>query len=148
MSTVASGRDEEDSGITAAVNRVEQCLREAAATPGVVGGDDRQAVTSFEIGEIVHRLYRVRSGAAAPSEELRGNHRHVPVHPGDAHSVASNRPDGAGNMSAVVVLIAVERRVVVAVEVPPAHVVDVAIAVVVHAVNGIERVDEYVPPRS
>ena len=72
------------SGVAAAVDRIEQRLREAAAAPRIVRGDEIDAVARLQIDQVIERLHGVGGRAAAAAEELRRDHRHGPVHAGDA----------------------------------------------------------------
>ena len=111
-----------------------QGLRVAAAAPGVVGGHHVDA-GDLQVGEVVHGLDRVGGGAAVPSEELGREELDVPGHAGDADAVATAGADGPRHVGPVVVSRAVEDGVVAAVEVPPVHVVDEAVFVVVDTVG-------------
>src|SRR5687767_2757084 len=83
--------------------------------------------------------------AAARPQELARDQGDVPVDPGDAHPVSAARPYRSGDMRTVKVDVEVARttvvnRIVAVEEIPPVDVVRIAVAVIVHAVDGIEWV--------
>ena len=111
-------------------------VREGAPAPRVVHD---HGVHSDRVVDGVDRLGG-EAGAVLP-EELHGKDRDLPVDPGDPPPVPSERPEDPGDVRAVRGV--VERLVVAVGEIPPVHVVDEAVAVVVQPVaRDLSRVGE------
>ncbi len=140
---VAGRGDEQDAGVAGRGDRVEQALAEAAAAPRV--GQHAQVDARVALGDrVVDGADGVLEGAAAAGvEELEGHDLDLPVHAGHADAVVAGRADGAGAVRAVVVV--VHRIAAAGDRVEAVHVVDDAVAVVVHAVaRDLGRVDPHV----
>ena len=130
---VASRRDEQDAGIAATIDGVEQRLAEATTTPGVVGGYQVDAMPQFQVRQVVQRTHRIGGGATRGPQELGGDDGDVPVDAHHALAVVALATDGAGHMGAVRIVQTVIDRGVVVHEVPAVDVVDEAVAVIVDA---------------
>ena len=100
-------------------------------------------MTGLEVAEVIDRLDGVGAGAALAAEKLAADQLDAtPAHTGHALAVAADARDRARNMGAVVIRRASGIDVVaVAREVPAADIVDITVAVIVHAVGGVVRID-------
>ena len=112
-----------------------QALRVAPAAPGVVGGHHVEALARLQLGEVVHRLDRRWRWCRQRAEELGREQPHVPVDPGDAEAVVPLAPMVPATWVPWASRRAVVDGLVVIGEVPAAHVVDVAVDVVVDAIG-------------
>ncbi len=126
-SGVARGRDEGHLVRAGVRDRVVESLREPATAPRVA----RQVHAHLD--RVVHRGGGVGGGARpVRAQELETQDLDVPVHAHRADAVVPDRPDGAGGVRAVAVV--VKGIAVVVVEVVAVDVVHEAVAVVVDAV--------------
>ena len=134
LDAVVAGRHHEERAPDARRSRGER---------GCSAGPAERAVhhARAHVGGVVECVREVEDGAAARAvEAAHGQDLRVPREPGDAGAVVADRRDRPGDVRAVVV--EVVRVVVVADEVPAAHVVDEPVAVVVPAAGRVGAVGE------
>ena len=132
---VARGGDKEDASAVGPVDCVIEPLRIAAASPGVVGGDQIQAMACLEICEVIDRTDRIGGGATRGAEEFAGQQRDIPVDASDPQAIAALSADGAGHMGAMVIGRAVINAAVVGDKIPTIAIIDVAIAIIIDAIS-------------
>ena len=113
----------------------------ATATPGIVRGHQVDVVPALEVHQVIERPHRIGGESAVRTQELGGDHRHVPGDTGHTRPVASDGADGARHVCPVVVLDTVINGVVVVIEIPAVDVVDIAVVVVVdHVAGHLDRI--------
>ena len=106
-----------------------------ATAPGIIGGDEifNASCTHGGISEVVHRIDRpAGSTRTAGGKKFQRHHLDVPIHPGNANTIAADAANGAANMGAMAIIII--GIIVIIDEIPADQIIGIAIAILISAI--------------
>ena len=95
----------------------------------------------LKISNILYRLNGSRSISPICAQELGTNHRNIPIHPRHPSAISPRRTDGASDVGTMGINSTIIDTIIVIEEIPTAAIIDIAITVIVNAVDGIKWVD-------
>ena len=116
-------------------DRFVQLCGITATAPGIIGGDEIFNATRAcgGIGEVVHRIDRpAGSTRTAGGKKFQRHHLDVPIHPGNANTIAADAANGAANMGAMAIIII--GVIVIIDEIPTDQIIAIAIAILICAI--------------
>jgi hypothetical protein len=100
---------------------------------------------SFQVGQVVNRVDRVRGVSAGWSEKLSGDYSRVPRDANHPKTVSTSSPNSARNVRAVSVAVGcVEYGIIAIIKVPTVYIIDISIAIIIKAIDGIEWINPYI----
>ncbi|MFM7643046.1 MAG: hypothetical protein ACKO45_16070 [Cyanobium sp.] len=97
-------------------------------------------MADLEIGEVIESHDSPRGVTPGVTQELCRNHRYIPIHPSHTYAVASYPTNGAGNMGAMIITSPIKYAVVIIKEVPTSDIINIAVSIIINAVNNIKGI--------